>query len=77
MLSIGESRFGNKDTGFSGGQDAMECGSLPPFGPRHDKNYNQLFRDGHVQAMDPWILFNPTNSAAMWNYDHQPHPEMW
>jgi len=27
--------------------------------------------------MNPWILFNPTNTAAMWNNDHQPHPEFW
>ncbi|PYI88990.1 MAG: hypothetical protein DME26_02295 [Verrucomicrobia bacterium] len=44
---------------------------------RHGKNYNQLFCDGHVAAMSPWVLFNPTNSASMWNSDHQPHPELW
>jgi hypothetical protein len=27
--------------------------------------------------MNPWVLFNPTNTAPMWNNDHQPHPEMW
>jgi hypothetical protein len=27
--------------------------------------------------MNPRILFNPTNSAALWNNDHQPHPELW
>jgi prepilin-type processing-associated H-X9-DG protein len=49
----------------------------PPLPQRHGKNYNQLFCDGHVAAMDPWLLFNPTNSASMWNRDHQPHPELW
>ncbi len=44
---------------------------------RHGKTYNQLFCDGHVTAMDPWVLFNPTNSASKWNKDHQPHPECW
>jgi hypothetical protein len=27
--------------------------------------------------MRPQILFVPSNTAAMWNYDHQPHPEGW
>jgi hypothetical protein len=27
--------------------------------------------------MNPWVLFNHTNTAAMWNRDHQPHPELW
>ena len=44
---------------------------------RHGKNYNQLFCDGRVRSMDPWLLFNTTNSGAMWNNDHQPHPEFW
>jgi len=35
------------------------------------------FCDGHVSAMAPWVLYNPTNTASMWNYDHQPHPELW
>ncbi len=62
----------------------MQCGAITPnrgvfaFDPaRHGRNYNQLFSDGHVAAMNPWIIFNPTNSAAMWNFDHQPHPEEW
>ncbi len=62
----------------------MQCGMIyvnrgvGAFDPaRHGKNYNQLCCDGHVAAMSPWVLFNPSNTAAMWNYDHQPHPEMW
>ena len=83
MLSIGESRFLNtKVNGVGGGWAAMECGQLrlPDFAfdpARHGKTYNQLFCDGHVAAMDPWVLFNPTNTAAMWNSDHEPHPELW
>jgi prepilin-type N-terminal cleavage/methylation domain-containing protein/prepilin-type processing-associated H-X9-DG protein len=82
MFAIGESRF-LKETQNQNEADcifAMFCGFnqfaqvLPP---RHGKKYNQLFCDGHVGAMDPWILFNPTNTAAMWNNDHQPHPEFW
>jgi prepilin-type N-terminal cleavage/methylation domain-containing protein/prepilin-type processing-associated H-X9-DG protein len=88
MMSIGESRW-RADGIREGGMDWMACGAgatpqlnripggfdLDP--ARHGKNYNQLFCDGRVGAMSPWILFNPTNSASMWNYDHQPHPEFW
>ncbi len=88
MFAIGESRFLNanahrwKDWG---GECVMKCGLLDRrvwpqyiFDPaRHGKNYNQLFCDGHVSAMNPWVLFNPTNTARMWNYDHEPHPELW
>ena len=44
---------------------------------RHGKNYNQIYCDGHVGAMPPSVLFNPTNTAALWNRDNQPHPEWW
>jgi len=44
---------------------------------RHGKNYNQVYCDGHVGAMPPSVLFNPTNTAALWNRDNQPHPEWW
>ena len=88
MLSIGESRFlttnvvsvpGGTVQGGLGGVDSLNCGNpLEKFDPaRHGKNYNQLFCDGHTGSMSPWVLFNPTNSAVMWNYDHQAHPEMW
>jgi len=44
---------------------------------RHGKNYNQVYCDGHAGAMMPSVLFNPTNTAPLWNHDHQPHPEDW
>ena len=85
MLAIGESRWKNQgDEGVKGGHDFMEGGMIYvnrgalAFDPaRHGKNYNQLFCDGHISTMSPWVLFNLTNTAAMWNYDHQPHPESW
>ena len=88
MLAIGESRFlSAKINRIRGGYDEMTCGLVKwnskihyefAFDPaRHRQNYNQLFCDGHVSAMNPWVLFNPTNSASMWNLDHQPHPELW
>ena len=80
MFAIGESRFLNASANRTpGGKDTLICGLLgEPFDPaRHGKNYNQLLCDGHVSSMSPWILFNPTNTATMWNSDHQPHPELW
>jgi prepilin-type processing-associated H-X9-DG protein len=83
MFAVGESRWKNKDE-LSNPGDVLECGHIYvnrgafAFDPaRHGKNYNQLFCDGHVSQMSPWFLFNVTNTAPMWNYDHQPHPEFW
>jgi prepilin-type processing-associated H-X9-DG protein len=89
MFAIGESRWkGQANHGPEGGYDYMQCGMI--YGPgysnrgfgafdpaRHGENYNQLFCDGHVSAMSPWIIFDPRKSAAMWNYDHKPHQESW
>lgn len=85
MFAVGESRWLDQGSaGIPGGNDYMFCGIQTvnrggiAFDPaRHGKNYNQLFSDGHVSAMSPWVLFNPTNTAVMWNHDHQPHPESW
>jgi prepilin-type processing-associated H-X9-DG protein len=85
MFAIGESRYANAQAnsfpGGAGGLDRLECGigtySSPFDSRRHGKKYNQLFCDGHVSAMNPMVLFNPTNTASMWNYDHEPHPETW
>jgi prepilin-type processing-associated H-X9-DG protein/prepilin-type N-terminal cleavage/methylation domain-containing protein len=85
MFAIGESRYAsakeNQLPGGAGGSDLLECGLgsfSSPFNPRrHGKQYNQLFCDGHVSALNPMVLFNPTNTAPMWNYDHEPHPETW
>ena len=78
MLAVGDSQFGPTE-----GPDGADV--LYPFHPprrtfdpaRHGKKYNQLWCDGHVAAMSPSVLFNRTSSAALWNYDHEPHPELW
>jgi prepilin-type processing-associated H-X9-DG protein len=41
--------------------------------PRHGKNYNTLYCDGHVAAIDHRVLFDLTKTAANWNNDHQSH----
>jgi prepilin-type N-terminal cleavage/methylation domain-containing protein/prepilin-type processing-associated H-X9-DG protein len=43
----------------------------------HGRNSNIAFCDTHVENIATLTLFNPTNSAARWNNDHQPHPETW
>jgi prepilin-type N-terminal cleavage/methylation domain-containing protein len=70
--------------GTAGGSDFGRCFGLvssdlaaEPYKLGHGKNYNLLLSDGHVSAVNPAILFNPSNSAAIWNYDHKPHPEIW
>jgi prepilin-type N-terminal cleavage/methylation domain-containing protein/prepilin-type processing-associated H-X9-DG protein len=86
MIALGESRFLSGNTNeIPGGSHEIICGALnrsmfPEFSfdsARHGKKYNQAFCDGHVSAMSPLVLFNPTNTAAMWNYDNKPHPEQW
>jgi prepilin-type processing-associated H-X9-DG protein len=81
MLAIGDSLM---KAGVQGGYDLWQCGgrfasnvAALPYVLRHERNYNALFCDGHVSAMSPEVLFNPSKTAALWNYDHQPHPELW
>jgi len=45
--------------------------------PQHGRNFNVLFCDGHVSQMRVVDLVQCSKSAALWNYDHQPHPEGW
>ncbi|MGH7952591.1 MAG: type II secretion system protein [Limisphaerales bacterium] len=88
MLAIGDSAMivgvvpgmGLEMDFIGGGDDMLRCdlnvgGKI--YAMRHGKTYNQLYCDGHVSAMSPSILFDPRKSAALWNYDNQPHPELW
>ena len=86
MLAVADSRFLSlKVNGEPGGYDELSCGltwlggkNWDAFDPsRHGRTYNVLFCDGHISGINPWVLFNPTNSARMWNCDHEPHPELW
>jgi len=43
----------------------------------HGKNYNQVYCDGHVSAMNPSLMYNLSLNAPMWNNDHLPHRERW
>jgi prepilin-type processing-associated H-X9-DG protein len=84
MFAIAESRippwlWGNGDVTIDVGLNMhvqwTAVGVLNP--PRHGRNYNVLSCDGHVEAIRPWILFNPTNTAVRWNNDNLPHQETW
>jgi prepilin-type N-terminal cleavage/methylation domain-containing protein/prepilin-type processing-associated H-X9-DG protein len=54
----------------------LSCG-LPVNPERHGRGYNLVFCDAHVEALDPRVAFDLTNSGARFNNDHQPHPETW
>ncbi len=45
--------------------------------PQHGNVFNAASCDGHVEAVRLSELFNPTNIARRWNFDHQPHRELW
>ena len=88
MIAVGDARLDENDFvpgngPHEVGADILFCGwlqsdSLSPIYPaRHGKNYNLVFCDGHVSALDAGFLFNPTNSALLWNNDQLPHPETW
>jgi prepilin-type N-terminal cleavage/methylation domain-containing protein/prepilin-type processing-associated H-X9-DG protein len=79
MLAMGDSL---RKVGWDEGSDFWRCGPqfatvLADYILPHGENYNRLRCDGHVEALSPAVLFNSTNTAAMWNHDHQPHPELW
>ena len=74
--SVKAGEVGGDDFGCCSRLVASEVAALP-YVLRNGKNYNLLLCDGHVAAMSSSILFSPSNSAALWNYDHKPHPEIW
>jgi prepilin-type processing-associated H-X9-DG protein len=51
--------------------------SIVQMPPQHGRSSNVLFCDGHVAPMKVVDLMQCSKSAALWNYDHQPHPEGW
>jgi len=88
LFAIAESKLWALDTPYGYGRrgdgaDRLRCGLTTSWDQafmyplRHGKNYNVVFCDVHVQGMPPTVLFNPTNTAAMWNNDHLPHSELW
>ncbi len=51
--------------------------SMVQMPPQHGRTFNVLFCDGHVAQMKVVDLVQCSKSAALWNYDHKPHPEGW
>ena len=75
--------FWGKFLGFDGNVDWPSPTWSSPFAqliqnpPQHGRNFNVLFCDARVSQMKVVDLMQSSNSAALWNYDHQPHPEGW
>jgi prepilin-type N-terminal cleavage/methylation domain-containing protein len=81
MLAIGDSLM---KKGLKGASDVWSCVNLfgsplleAPYAPHHGSKDNQSYVDGHVSANKPEILYDPAKTASWWNYDHQPHNELW
>jgi prepilin-type N-terminal cleavage/methylation domain-containing protein/prepilin-type processing-associated H-X9-DG protein len=45
--------------------------------PPHGQGYNIVFADAHVALVKRNDYLYPPRSAAHWNRDNQPHPEVW
>jgi prepilin-type N-terminal cleavage/methylation domain-containing protein len=52
-------------------------GNMVATPPQHRTAFNVVSCDSHVAAVPLSDLFNATNTAVHWNFDHQPHPELW
>ncbi len=81
MLAMGDSFM---KVGAKGGSDVWGCVNIlgsplleAPYVARHGRKDNQVYVDGHVSANNPGDLYDPIKAASMWNYDHQPHEELW
>lgn len=63
--------------------DGRPVNNVDPLGhivqkpPQHGRYFNVLFCDGHVTQMKVTDLTSCSNSASLWNFDHQAHPEGW
>jgi prepilin-type N-terminal cleavage/methylation domain-containing protein/prepilin-type processing-associated H-X9-DG protein len=60
---------------------AFKGSPLSPHGDtiakQHGRYFNVVFCDGHVMPVLLNELFNPSKSARNWNFDHEPHQELW
>jgi prepilin-type N-terminal cleavage/methylation domain-containing protein len=69
--------YPSSGAGFANNHGVFDPKYVSAFPDPHDKTLNVLSCDGHVAAIRISDLFNPTNTAPNWNFDHQPHPESW
>jgi prepilin-type processing-associated H-X9-DG protein len=52
--------------------------NYPCVGAIHDQGANMLLLDGHVEWARWWQWTAQDDTAARrWNYDDQPHEELW
>jgi|SRR6266404_325155 len=71
MVAIGDSRMANRGIGYINSTPL-----LPPGGVKYAGS-DWLSPGPASYQGNAAILFDFTNSAAMWNIDHDPHPETW
>jgi prepilin-type N-terminal cleavage/methylation domain-containing protein/prepilin-type processing-associated H-X9-DG protein len=79
MYTVGDTRaYGDKKRQLVVGRTVMEPwlwgGELEP---PHAQGYNLLFADGHLDLVKRTDYLYPPRTAAHWNRDNQPHPEVW
>jgi prepilin-type processing-associated H-X9-DG protein len=88
MFAMGDSRSANYDDTFAFGGLNIRGSGVDVFYPgllrtnfanlpRHGKNYNMVYVDGHVAGTDPLVMFDLRKSALNWNNDHRAHHEAW
>ncbi|MGC8744827.1 MAG: DUF1559 domain-containing protein [Verrucomicrobiia bacterium] len=59
-------------------QSALESSRPVRIGMVHSQGANMVFLDGHVEWKRWWKWVEFSDAAARrWNYDNEPHPEMW
>lgn len=73
MMAIGDSLRGGV---FFMRSDLKDVG-MAGFASRHQGKVNVVFCDGHVESPTLNSVFEDTSDAALalWNRDHQPHPD--
>jgi prepilin-type N-terminal cleavage/methylation domain-containing protein/prepilin-type processing-associated H-X9-DG protein len=89
----GETMLGTGWTGFDYAGCAIKVNTIgfndegpPPYSApsisaaqpqQHNGVRNVLFCDGHVASVRVSDLLDPRKTALNWNFDHQPHMELW
>lgn len=81
LLAMGDAMM---KAGDRGGQDPWGCVQLfggdrsaASYVARHGSSDNQVYVDGHVASRAPRELYTPEKTARLWNYDNQPHEDLW
>ena len=81
MFAIGDARLVREHDKIGGMPVLWNSGGWPEPTDlqrgRHNKGYNILFCDGHVEAIARAKLIDPKATAVNFNNDNEPHVETW